>query len=173
MINIKNYDFYYNLRTLPYVDEIWLFGSRSKGDETSRSDIDLAILCPNASESEWQKIRAIIESADTLLKIDCIRFDKLDDERLKREIQSSKTILSKRVENSYKWYETFLDLGEAIDKFQNVLTCDKEKVPFVVEATIQVFEHSFELYWKLLKKICNQEGLEADSPRNALQQAMI
>ncbi len=63
------------LKSLPFIDEIWLFGSRARGDNLERSDIDLAILCSSASDSDWLKVNDIIENADTLLKIDCIRFD--------------------------------------------------------------------------------------------------
>jgi nucleotidyltransferase substrate binding protein (TIGR01987 family) len=171
MTDIKHYEFYYKLRTLPFVDEIWLFGSRAKGSQSERSDIDLAIVCPFATREEWQKIRDIVDSADTLLTIDCVRFDELQDDRLKNEIEKTKTVLIKKVKNSYPWYDIFLDLGEAIDKFKHVLAFDKNQFPYVIEASIKVFEYSYELYWKLLKKICHNEGIEVNSPRATFQQA--
>ena len=170
-IDVKNYAFYYDLRTLPFVQEIWLFGSRSKGSATERSDFDLAIICPDATEDEWQKIRALVEETDTLLKIDCIRFDTLNDDRLRREIEKSKVVLFKRVPNNFSWYDIFLDLGEALVRFENVLKEEPAKAPYRVEAAIQIFEYTFELYWKLLKKVCIQQGLDATSPRNTLEQA--
>lgn len=74
--NIKNYKFIDTLKDLPYVDEVWLFGSRARGDNQDRSDIDIAIICPKATDNDWMQIRRIIDEADTLLKIDCIRFSK-------------------------------------------------------------------------------------------------
>jgi len=71
-----NYEFIDKLKTLSFIHEIWLFGSRSRGDNRTKSDIDLAIICPNATENDWIKILDIIEDADTLLKVDCLRFDK-------------------------------------------------------------------------------------------------
>jgi predicted nucleotidyltransferase len=70
-----NYQFIEKLKALPFIDEIWLFGSRARGDNGKKSDIDLAILCPNATANDWLKVIDIIENADTLLKIDCIKFD--------------------------------------------------------------------------------------------------
>jgi len=70
------YAFIEKLKSLPFVDEIWLFGSRARGDHRERSDIDLAIICPHATEQDWFQIMDIIENADTLLKVDCIRFEK-------------------------------------------------------------------------------------------------
>lgn len=78
-INMKeklSYQFLNKLKILPFIQEIWLFGSRARGDNRERSDIDLAIICPDATDSNWAKIEAIIEDADTLLKIDYIRFGK-------------------------------------------------------------------------------------------------
>ena len=74
---IKKYLFYEKIKSLSFVEEIILFGSRARGDNQKRSDIDLAIFCPKATDMDWVKILDIIEEADTLLKIDCIRFDTL------------------------------------------------------------------------------------------------
>ncbi len=73
--DISSYKFIENLKSLSFIDEIWLFGSRARGDHQERSDIDLAILCPLATESDWLNVMEIIEDADTLLKIDCLRCD--------------------------------------------------------------------------------------------------
>ena len=42
--NIENYKFIKQLQTLPFIDEIWLFVSRARDDNTTKSDIELAIL---------------------------------------------------------------------------------------------------------------------------------
>jgi predicted nucleotidyltransferase len=79
------------------VEAIYLFGSRARHDNRKRSDIDIAINCPSASDKDWNQILDIIESADTLLKIDCVRLDQLSDANsLKANIlQESKTIYKK------------------------------------------------------------------------------
>ena len=78
-IQLKNYLFLEKLQTLPVVEKIILYGSRARGDNRERSDIDLAIVCPQANAADWQKIMDIIDDADTLLFIDCVRFDTLSD----------------------------------------------------------------------------------------------
>ena len=84
-----DYEFITRLKNLPFVEKIILFGSRARGDQASRSDIDLAIVCPQASESEWFDLLQIIDTADTLLKIDCVRFDELPAEAiLKKNIET-------------------------------------------------------------------------------------
>ena len=77
MNDILKYNFINQLKKLPKIQTIWLFGSRARKDHNEKSDIDLAISCSNASENDWLEINEIIENADTLLKIDIINFDKL------------------------------------------------------------------------------------------------
>lgn len=66
------------LSRLPYVESIRLFGSRARGDHHPRSDVDLAIECPQASTNDWQTILKHVEQAETLLPIDCVRLDESD-----------------------------------------------------------------------------------------------
>lgn len=168
---IKSYDFYYELRSLKYVQAIWLYGSRARGDNQERSDIDLAILCPTALDDDWRKINHIIATADTLLNIDCVRFDILQDERLKSAILENHMVLFERIINNYPWYESFLDLSEALEKLQEIINEPENKVTYVRDAAIQRFEFCIELFWKVLKKICILEGISVNSPRSTLQAA--
>ncbi|MBM3610992.1 MAG: nucleotidyltransferase domain-containing protein [Alphaproteobacteria bacterium] len=97
---IKNYQFIEKLKLLPWVDAIWLFGSRARGDNEDRADIDLAIVCPTASNQNWLQVKEIIENADTLLKIDCVRFDKVSlNNKLKTNIMNDKKVLYEKSGN--------------------------------------------------------------------------
>lgn len=71
-----DYQFIEKLKKLPFIEEIWLFGSRARGDHREKSDIDIAIVYINSTDKEWDEIMDIIEDSDTLLKIDCVNFDK-------------------------------------------------------------------------------------------------
>lgn len=35
-------------------------------------------MCPKADVFEWAQVLEVVEQADTLLKIDCVRFDQAD-----------------------------------------------------------------------------------------------
>lgn len=94
---IASYAFVQELKALPFVEAIYLYGSRARSDHNETSDIDLAIACPHASNEEWLEVIDIIDEADTLLKIDCLRFDTLGDERLKKEINRDKVTLYERI----------------------------------------------------------------------------
>ena len=79
------YRFIEKLKKLSFIKSIYLFGSRARGDQSKTSDIDLAIDCPTAGEKDWLQIMDVIEDADTLLKIDCVRLEQANT-RLKENI---------------------------------------------------------------------------------------
>ncbi len=82
------------LEALPFVEAIYLFGSRARGTQRERSDIDLAIVCPMARVREWQTVLDIVENADTLLHVDCARLDaEPADSALRRQIEQERLTL--------------------------------------------------------------------------------
>ena len=89
---VQKYKFIQKLKNLPFIQKVILFGSRARGSQLSRSDIDLAIVCPNISKDQWLEIITIIDTADTLLSIDCVNFDMIDDELKKRIIIDGVTL---------------------------------------------------------------------------------
>lgn len=82
--DINKYTFITKIKTLTFVEKVILFGSRARGTQQPRSDIDLAIVCPNITSQQWQEILDIVEQADTLLKIDCLPFEKADNDLKQR-----------------------------------------------------------------------------------------
>lgn len=98
---VERMGFVEELKKLSFVEEIWLYGSRARGDNGERSDIDIAIRCPGASEVEWMLVLKIVEEADTLLKIDCVRLESLKDENpLKENILSEGICLYKKADGN-------------------------------------------------------------------------
>lgn len=87
---VTEYDFFRRLTALPFVKAIYLYGSRARGDGLPLTDIDLAIECPGATAKQWSIVRDIIEAADTLLKIDCLRYDTIENPQLLAEINRDK-----------------------------------------------------------------------------------
>ena len=62
------------------------------------------------------------------------------------------------------------ELGNALKRLEESLAFDLSQ-PLVVDACIQRFEFSIELTWKTLKKCLAIEGIEANTPRESIQQA--
>ena len=93
-MDLKKYNFIEKIKNLNFVKEVWLFGSRARGDNEDKSDIDLAIVCEeNTTDFDWNKIIDIIENRDTLLMVDFVRFDKLNNGKFKDNILKDKKVL--------------------------------------------------------------------------------
>lgn len=91
---ILKYTFLKKIAQFSCVKKIILFGSRARQDNMPLSDIDVAIDCSGATDKEWCMILAIVDNADTLLHIDCIRYDKLsDDSAFKKQIDKDAVII--------------------------------------------------------------------------------
>ena len=99
MNDILKYKFFEKIAALPYVEAIWLYGSRARGDNQPRAGIDIAITCPTADSRQWSTIMDIVENADTLLKIDCVRFDQIMNDKLKENILRDKKVIYAKTTN--------------------------------------------------------------------------
>lgn len=69
---VGRYKFLGALKAFPFIEQIWLYGSRARGDARVRSDIDLAIRYVDEEPYWRQAVQGIVEHADVLLPIDCI-----------------------------------------------------------------------------------------------------
>jgi len=85
----------YLLSTRPEVKQVILFGSRARGDAEDRSDIDLAIVAPEASTRQWLDLTFLLEQTDTLLSIDVVRWEEAS-ASLQERILAEGTILYER-----------------------------------------------------------------------------
>ncbi len=83
------------LSQFPTVESVILYGSRARGDHRARSDIDLAVICPDATSRDWFDMTKIIDDARTLLKIDLVRYQKMQEE-FREEIDREGIVLYER-----------------------------------------------------------------------------
>ena len=77
------------------VSKIVLFGSRARGDNNPKSDIDLAIYTLPEFSNKGH-FACDIEDLDTLLKIDTVYINKDTDKKLIRNIQNEGVVLYER-----------------------------------------------------------------------------
>lgn len=68
-----------------------------------------------------------------------------------------------KIEVQYK------DLDKALMRLEEAIVLTPTTIN--QDATIQRFEFTFELAWKLMKSVIDLEGLDAQSPRRAIRQA--
>lgn len=78
------------------VEKIILFGSRAVGDNTERSDIDLAFVAPDMTKREWIDLTLSVEDElDTLLLLDMVKFDEVSLQLRGEIIENGKLLYNK------------------------------------------------------------------------------
>lgn len=96
--DLLDYRFIQALCAAPFVDKVYLYGSRARGDHEKTSDIDLAVTLKDKDPASWIVVRGIVEGADTLLKIDCLNLDEVQDESFKKFILNEAIELTELLE---------------------------------------------------------------------------
>ncbi len=80
----------------PHVEKVVLFGSRARGDERERSDIDIAVVGPEITDREWTQLWTYVdEEAPTLLCVDLVRWTEASEE-IRESIQREGVVLYER-----------------------------------------------------------------------------
>lgn len=83
------------LSHFPGVERVILYGSRARGDEEERSDIDLAVT-GEITQEEWHQMQDCVErEARTLLAVELVRLEKVS-RKLKENIQREGVALYER-----------------------------------------------------------------------------
>lgn len=66
--------------------------------------------------------------------------------------------------------QSLANLEKAIERLGEALN-EKEINSLYIDGTIQRFEFTLELFWKTLKRLLAEEGIETKTPRETLKQA--
>lgn len=69
-----------------------------------------------------------------------------------------------------KLMQSFENLKKALNRLEEALHEDQRN-SLIVDGTIQRFEFTIEIYWKMLKRLLLSEGIEAKTPRETLKEA--
>ncbi|WP_186579855.1 HI0074 family nucleotidyltransferase substrate-binding subunit [Aquibacillus kalidii] len=159
------------------IEKVILFGSRARGDYKVTSDIDLAIVF-RADNEKIYKIIDDLSEEKIIHTFDVIDYNKINNQKLKNYINDEgKTIFltkpnGKVVDNMNKVADKLTDLEKAIKKLHESLERDPSNDDIVVDATIQRFEFTYELSWKIMKAYLEYNGLlEVSSPRRTIKEA--
>ena len=73
-------------RRFPFVREVKIFGSRANGTARRDSDIDIAVLAPDASLREWAELTEAVEETPIIHEVDLVRLDETGGESLRGKI---------------------------------------------------------------------------------------
>lgn len=72
----------------PDIFKVVLFGSRAKGSYRNSSDIDLAVFAPTMSAQIFDKLWNEVEDLPIVFKVDCLHFESLSNDVLKKKIEA-------------------------------------------------------------------------------------
>ncbi|MGV8145865.1 MAG: HI0074 family nucleotidyltransferase substrate-binding subunit [Alkaliphilus sp.] len=159
------------------VAEVILFGSRARGDFKQSSDVDLAVKFRKDSDKLYEIIESM-ENKKNIYTMDIIDYDKISSKKLKAYIQEEgKTIFLSDDKggillNINKLKDKLEDLKRAFNKLKESAKRNPNEDDIVIDATIQRFEFTYELSWKLMKAYLEYNGnLAATSPRKAIKES--
>ena len=151
-----------------------LFGSRARGDYKETSDVDLAIA---SKEDIRTPMQAALDESQLPYTFDLIDYTNQSNKKLQESIDREGIVLWKtnqegspimaKEQITLKWEEYHKALG----RLKIALQKEPDADGIYLDATIQRFEFTFELGWKLLKTILDFEGVEVASPRSAIREA--
>lgn len=146
-------------------DKIILFGSRARGDNRERSDIDIAIY--GMPKENYGLFWSDIEELPTLLSVDIVHITGGTDPMLLKNIERDGVTLMNKTEEKYaKLTQAVLRLKDAIEDYQ------KENLESIRDGAIQRFEFCTELTWKTVREYLLDQGyVEINSPKSVMRQA--
>lgn len=146
-------------------DKVVLFGSRARGDNRERSDIDIAVY--GLPDENRALFRSEIEDLPTLLDFDIVFVTPDTDKALLKNIEKDGVILmSKREEKYEKFISAVSRLEEAISDYEQV------KLDSVRDGAIQRFEFCTELAWKTVREYLIEQGYaDINSPKAVMKTA--
>ena len=142
------------------ITKIILLGSRARGTNTERSDIDIAVYGGNFEDFYWD----VKEKINSLLIFDIIQADSQISDELKKEIKKDGVVIYEKLDN----FSNCLSILKNAD-FKLAETNDIYRTGIIGQ-----FNLSFELAWKALQEIMRLHGVQGSdtgSPREILQLA--
>lgn len=146
-------------------DKIVLFGSRARGDNRERSDVDIAVF--GLAKEKQVLFREEIEQLPTLLDFDIVFVNEKTDAALLENIRKDgKPILNKFEEKKSKFLKAIQALDEALAEYE------KYRILSSRDGVIQRFEFCTELAWKAAREYLLEQGyVELNSPKSVMKQA--
>ena len=150
------------------IGKVILFGSRARGDNTDKSDYDIAFVSGNISPQLKCTITEQVEEIDTFHKIDLVFLKNLDgnDELTLNIKKDGKTLMNKFETKFNNFRNALLKLKEGIADY------DKAKMETIRDGVIQRYEFTTELAWKTVREHLLSEGMvDINTPKAVMREA--
>ena len=150
------------------IEKVVLFGSRARGDNTSKSDYDIAVFTRALSALERSSFKNELDKIATLKKIDVVFIqDRHTDTELYKNIITDGVIIMDKFEIKLNNYKNALSrLHEAVEESKSNASLT------VRDGVIQRFEFTTELAWKTAREyLLAQEVNDINSPKRVMAEA--
>ena len=145
------------------VKKLILFGSRARGTNKERSDIDIAVSGGNFFDFAL----AVEENIDTLLTFDIINLDECLNDDFLAEIERDGIILYEEVSAAVKKYATFVKSLAVLLRSNRNFNDEIYRMGIIGQ-----FHLTFELSWKALREVLLIHGVSeaiSGSPREIIK----
>ena len=73
--------------------------------------------------------------------------------------------------NQNKAKELLVDYENCLQRLEEILNRDAKKDPDLIDGTIQRFEFTFEIAWKLMREILVDRGVSVNSPKMTIKES--
>lgn len=145
--------------------KIVLFGSRARGDNREKSDIDIAVF--GMPKENHVFFAQAVENLPTLLQFDIVFVSSETSALLLENIRKDGiTLMNKFDEKLEKFSEAVNRLEEALKEYE------KYEISSSRDGVIQRFEFCTELAWKSTREFLISEGyVDLNSPKSVMKQA--
>lgn len=145
--------------------KILLFGSRARGDNREKSDIDIAVF--GMGKENQMLFAEEIDNLPTLLDFDIVFVNEKTDKLLSENIRKDGiTLMNKREEKLGKLKDATKRLEEALSEYE------KYGISSARDGVIQRFEFCTELAWKSAREYLLEEGYtDINSPKAVMKEA--
>lgn len=148
------------------IEKIVLFGSRARGDNSDRSDIDLAIFTKNKIFNNWLSFYDKIDEMETLIKLDLVHISENIDKRLLENIENEGCIIMTNENKITNYINATKRLKEAL------LECGENPTSLNRDGVIQRFEFTSELAWKACREYLIDMGFkDVNGPKPIMREA--
>lgn len=150
------------------INKVVLFGSRARGDNTPKSDYDIAVFAHNMDISEQTNFLEEIDNIRTLNKIDVIFIKK---RHIGTELYQN--IMNDGVDIMNKFQIKLNNYKNALSRLHEAIEEEKASKSLAVrDGAIQRFEFTSELAWKTVREYLLSEGAtDINSPKKVMREA--
>jgi type III restriction enzyme len=76
----------------PGVERVWIYGSRARGEEHTRSDVDLVVDAPDLDRYQFAALERTLSELMLVRKVELVHWQGIDDDRFRSQIERDRKV---------------------------------------------------------------------------------